>query len=328
MEPSTPPESPPASPPPIPPPVPLGPLPYGQTAEPASQFYQQVAKGSWLMPVMACFISFLSQSGNKDQNTPRYITLTITAVLGLMILGGFVLGLIGLYGAYVKRQRGVASSAIIGTVLSAGLIALVAVPVMYLSITGNPKLRAAAMANRQAQLAQAQKEGEDAFLLYDGWLGTFDREPGMLAIASFADDSAAVTYMRSLYTVPVSVLVLNYDNAMGTQPVTVDLASCQFVLEDGKAIPSIPSSTLQRAATTAEGTQVASTPSSVTVEPGGKMVGRIIFLPPGTDWSRCSHAVLNIDGQPVKVPGSIITAAEKAELVNLGKASPPATPSP
>jgi hypothetical protein len=297
------------NPPPQPPPLP----PHFATSAPIAKprregFFVQAARASWRAPFIAVVLGFCT-FGMREKD--RTVAIIIGSANGLIICLGLLLAIIGLYGAFVRRVKGIVTPAIIGLLVNSLLI-LASYSVLSRARQTAELLRQQA---RQKALDDAEQHGRDAAEKYPGWLG-FGRLPtnALIGVTQMNDDAPFANDLKASFGTRCSQLIFAVDNTQGTTPLTIDPDSVELHFSNGRVMKPINTRSVYGTATEDRDKWLAKAGKRA-VQAGQKLVDAIVFVPDRTDLRELAEVTINIDGAPIVIPGHYYTVQEKAELM-------------
>jgi hypothetical protein len=299
-------------------PAPVVPLAYAQGDMPReSKVGQQIAKASWVAPIMALLLGMCTGSlRNSDRSVGMFMGLFN---LGLILLG-FVLAIVAL--SNIKRwgRTGVLGNAIGGLVVSGALMALILmlIPSLIRARTvAAQQATAAAAAARQQQAAQLRKQGEDAFLR-EGWFGIYNDGTIIVTISAMAPDEGMAKEMLDNLGEPHHFAIVAIRNG-SDETITADTRRAIIYLDDNTHEPAPdPIAVLSTAKTERESALRVFGPP-YTIEPRAELTKGILFFPDNVKPERMTHVTIYVNGHAMDVPGRVFSAAEKKQLHESGK---------
>jgi hypothetical protein len=104
------------NPPPILQPPPLLPRPPGKS------FAHQAARGSLLAPLLAILVSVAARASEQTAPVPRMVPVMVGVVCLILIITGFVMGMVGLWGIKQQGPRGILGRSIAGLIINGLLL--------------------------------------------------------------------------------------------------------------------------------------------------------------------------------------------------------------
>ena len=301
---------------------------YGNTGGVAADVYQQAAKFSWMAPCVAFLLGCCTVGA---RGASPAVSLGIGGLQLLLILGGLGAGIFALFGAKKHGSAGVVAPAVVGIVLNTLIIGVNVVLITMLMSgkipLGKPPAAAggggggggaagtAAPRTRQ----QVEQQGEDAFLKEAGWVGVLQHRGAVVTLVTVPDSTPIAAELLGNLKTPVSLLVVGVDNSRGGDSFSLDPAGSTLALTDGttQELPDVP--TVLRSARTDRAQFVRQFSPPFEVLPGRQLVGKFMFLPPGSDPSKIASVSVKIDGEPVTVTGRYMTAEEKQSAAAGGR---------
>ena len=308
--------------PPSPPPVPLEyarPASY-EYARPQPDFYQQAARASWVAPVLVLALGMCVNVGNVGANRDPVSSLLMGVVSLLLILAGFVLAIVALFGMRKRGSAGVIGGAIVGLLLNSIFLAGAGSAVVYRSSmrrgAGPPVAPALTPA---AQQAADRQRGFDSAANYDGWFGT-QPSSGTNIIVMSVGMATPLGQMTRADTPNVGhMMQISLDNSQIQRPVSVDACTVTVHWTDGRRARAMtPADVPPGDRMLAEAIRKLS--QNRTAPAGGKLGAVAFFSKELTDLGMVDRVTLEVDGQPRTVPGGLLTVAEKKRLMEAGKA--------
>ena len=290
-------------------------LSYAQTGRIAADTYQQAAKFSWMAPLVAILLGCCTVG---VRSAGPAVGFAIAGLQLLLILGGLGAGIFALVGAKRYGSSGIVGPAVTGIVLNTLIIGLNIVLFTMLMSGKVPFQRAraggggavgtsAAPKSRQ----QIQQEGEDAFMKQAGWVGVLPHRGAVITLVTVPDSAPIAAEMIGNLGTPVSLLVVGVDNSNGGDSFSIDPAGASVTFTDGTTQPMPDVVTVLNSVKKDRDQFVRQFSPPYEVMPGRQLVGKFMFLPPGTDPSRIARVSVKIDGKPANVAGRFMTADEK-----------------
>jgi hypothetical protein len=241
-----------------PPPLRAEPIRYATPLPPPEETTsaaRQMARASWMAPLVAIFFSFLSTLSG-DGRGGRGGGYLAAGLIFLIILLGFTFGVIALIRMKRHGPRGILAPAIVGLCLNGLILAANGIflvrsqmswstvrgPVATTSTTGSnapvtgatPAATATPTAPPPAtpQPLATAVETRATVTEFPGWLGIADRIDlgARIVVLHWNDDAPATQKMKSDFASDFTMLSLIVNNTQGKQQLTIDPASLEFHL--------------------------------------------------------------------------------------------------
>lgn len=292
-----------------------GPMP---PANSKPTFHQQAAKASLVAPIIAVALDFFTNQAGRQPagGADRWSGLVVGIIAFCLILAGFVLGIIALFGIRTQGKQKILVPAIVGISLNGFFVALGAVAFLV-AVHLSHGLKAAS--SQTARAPVTAQEVSDSITKSPGWVGKSTRDGVVVVVISVPPGTPLSAEIKDAFGGDHLCMSVAVSNAQGSEPVTVNAADLSVVMKDG-TIHAALSPEEMFAAAPLNGPQLRSAyPSTATVAAGAaKEASVAAFLPPEVDPSQIDHAIVLLDGKPLTIPGRFLSVEEKA--ANLAKA--------
>jgi hypothetical protein len=269
------------------------------------EFWQQTARASWMAAVIATAASMVLSNTIKDQS-PVASAAATTIITTLLASIGLGCGLAAIVAARTHGRSGILSPAVVGTIVNAGFLALIAIGL----VSGT----------RRAEAARAEERrlGEESLLNYAGWLGAGFQSGVVVTASEVKEQSGVGQSINSLLLQPVQPFLLTVENRTGAAAAVVDPWSTRLLLADGRQVAALARSDIHPKDASAFDARHR---KPVVVPPGVSNSPAWALFPLGTATRDVVQLSLVVNGSELKIPGRYFSAAEKRKLFEAAKAN-------
>lgn len=277
---------------------------------------QQMARASFLAPMVALVIGFLTigirtQGDENSRSTELFVgifNLSLCAV-------GLCLGIVSLAGWLRLRQKRVLTYTLAGLIINGVIIT------GFLAVLGAAKNSSAKQAQlRQQALASAEQEGRDQFLNNDGWYGAENSPQLIVAVTQFTDDFFISKQINAPLPRRCTVANVSVRSAATNPEYRIDLGKVLIVLKNGKVIHCLNTQMIQSARSDRQALERLA--GVRTLAAGKELPDGVLLIPTEIPADSIEGFVVPLsDSQSVTVHGRIFTAKEKQDLVQRGTAA-------
>lgn len=327
-DPNVPPPSAPAetgsAPPPLPPraPPPVMPLGYSGPATallPPGKipFAQQAARASWVAPVIALGLGCLTNTARQDpSHTSRTAELLIGGVNVCLILTGFVLGIVALFGIRRYGREKILAPALTGIILNGFFVAIFGLGIVALVHMRAIAAKSAAPPGGFGGLSAppiTTEQVTDSIERSPGWVGTAQVGGAAIVALSVAADTPLAREVREAFGTDGQPMDVVIDNTAGRADFTLDPGDFSVVLKDGSTRPALAPDDLLRTAKLDKRQLMAAYPWSAALPAGAPNKAAILlFVPADVDPAQIDHAEIVRDSKRVTVLGQFLSVEQKA----------------
>lgn len=275
-------------------------------------FSRQAALASVLAPAIAVGVTMMTSSPTQGSAVGKLIAGLTGTVL---IVAGLVLAILALVGVRQHGRKGILGRSIAGLLINAVLL-----------VSGTFAFQhARAVATKNGQLAREQQgkrieqEGVDSFLNYSGWYGIAEVGETVLVVTSLADESPSAKMLNSDRTMNVSIAHVSVINRSVSNSVMIDSAKAELALADGRSAQCLPLAEVLGSSKKDADKMIANLLGPHTVRPQSNLFTVFIHMPFGFSWGDVTSVTIHVDGKPVMIQGRVLTASEKADVVEAGR---------
>ncbi len=153
---------------------------------------------------------------------------------------------------------------------------------------------------------------------YPMWFGMAEVSGGHILLTSWDERTEFAKEFLSSFDAPACVLVVVIDNRSGFGAIEVDPESAKLYKGEHLVTAALPPGKILPAAKEDRDEWLKKHSGTIAAAAGRKCLGRVFFLPSGTNMSEVTHVVVKANGVDTRIPGGLFSGEKMMEMYQQG----------